>query len=421
MNIIIIMIINIMFLFTDAVHTQGPLDGSLYAKVCKKDSTDTNGFPSGVEPVVESVSAPVDHALSVSSDSGNSTASIKTDRTDDHGQQVAPVSQQPTQSLSPAEKRELDRLLNGLETPMQRNGGVAGGGGASPGVAGVLHLVPAQVHVNGHVGVERETDILDDELPINPEGNSVDSLGTLSSLEGRATPADLYYQPETVINGQTTPHFEHSQPEPRLYISPLSGQDSHGGYAGQNGVICRSVSLGATPTEPKLMPRAPARTTSSRDAVQRGLNIWHQFGVPEEPVTDGVHFSPALQSHSLPEFPKPASQSEIDQSIEALHLLMQDLDPVQVPRSYSPPSGEGVVITTQPSFLHTQAPPLSLAGDFSALDSSPPSGPRSPDVLGLGVGSCRSYSSSTSSPTPREPENISYNIEGLVAHRVAGK
>ncbi|XP_062862640.1 tensin-1 isoform X4 [Trichomycterus rosablanca] len=459
----------------NAIHTEGPLDGSLYAKVCKKESADAtaNGLPPAVEPVVENASAPVDHALSISSDSGNSTASIKTDRTDETGQQAAPVSQQPVQALSPQEKQELERLLNGLEAPMHRNG--TAGGGGSPGGGGILHLVPAQVHVNGHADVERETDILDDDLPNNQEGNSVDSLGTLSSFEGRATPADLYYQHETVINGQDTPH----EAESRLYSLSSSVQESLGsvgppssGYVSQNGGICRSQSLGATPSdEQKLMPKAPARTTSSRDAVQRGLNIWHQFGVPEEPVMDGVHFTPALQSHSLPEFPKPASQTEIDQSIEALNLLMQDLEPAQVPKSYSAPSGEGMVITTQPSFFHTQARPTyqpenpprapspsqsqfvgtqraavpsnpsttDLNGSVHYTGASPPVGgvqlkplntyshssaPQSPDLPepGLNIAPCRSYSSSTSSPPPREaePEDTNYNLEGLVAHRVAG-
>ncbi|TSK92936.1 Tensin-1 [Bagarius yarrelli] len=359
----------------DVIHMQGPLDGSLYAKVRKKESVDAtvNGLPTAVEPGVEHASGPVDHALSVSSDSGNSTASIKTDRTDEPVQQSVPVIQQPGQPLSPEEKQELEQLLSGLEAPMHRSGYQNSHGGGGGGGGGVLHLVPAQVHVNGHNSIDRETDILDDDLPNSQEGNSVDSLGTLSSLEGRATPADLYYQHETVINGQDMPFLEKSrqgketEPVTLLYGSSSSTQESlcnpelpSSSYASHNGGICRSQSFGATPsTEQKLMPKAPARTTSSRDAVQRGLNVWQQFGVPEEPVVDGVHFSPSIQSHSLPEVSKAPSQNEIEQSIEALNLLMQDLDPthMQVPKSYSAPSGEGTVITTQPSLSQTQARP----------------------------------------------------------------
>ncbi|XP_065108354.1 tensin-1 isoform X2 [Paramisgurnus dabryanus] len=356
----------------DVIHTQGPLDGSLYAKVRKKDSLEggvtTNGLPATADhslPAVDHTLPPVDHALSVSSDSGNSTASIKTDRTDEASQQPALVSQPSSQPLSPEEKQELDQLLSGLEAPMHRTGyqSTSGSGGG-----GVLHLVPAQVHVNGHNNVDRETDILDDDLPNSQEGNSVDSLGTLSSFEGRATPADLYYQSETVINGQDVPYLEKSVhvkvPQPKVPVhGSLSAQDNLGapsGYAIQNGNIYRSQSFGATlGTDQKYMPKAPARTTSSRDAVQRGLNVWQQYGVPEVPVTDGVTFNPVLQSHSLPEFPHMASQQDIEQSIEALNMLMLDLDPAltQVPKSHSAPSGDGGVVTTQPSFGQSQTRP----------------------------------------------------------------
>ncbi|RXM34484.1 Tensin [Acipenser ruthenus] len=359
----------------EELHTQGPLDGSLYAKVRKKDSivgcggaVSANGLPA------------VDHALSVSSDSGNSTASIKTDRTDDPGQQAATV----TQPLSPEEKKELDQLLSGLEAPMHRQAllvAAAGGGGG-----GMRHLVPAQVHVNGH-SVERETDILDDELPNSQEANSVDSLGTLSSFEGRATPAELYFQTETVINGQEGPYLEKTMLEKVAEMpghrirSSSSAQErlmdtsvvSPQSYANQNGGIYRSQSFGSATVPsydvaPKLMPRAPARSTSSRDAVQRGLNVWQQQGQPDEVVPEAAQLNPVLQSHSLPEFPDTASQQEIEQSIEALNMLMLDLDPAltQVPKSYSAPLssasvsvGGNSVVTTQPG-IFAQAPTRSL-------------------------------------------------------------
>ena len=205
------------------VHTQGPLDGSLYARIRKKESLEgvvtINGLPvldnpltssdaplqhqdhahpniDHTLPVVGHASLPaVDHALSVSSDSGNSTASIKTDRTDDHSQPLhGGVNHNHNHihlpghpPLSPQEKKELDQLLSGLEAPSVLQSQTYRT--TSPG-GGVRHLVPAQVHVNGgHARllaapspVERETDIVDDELPITPGGNSAESLGTLSSL-----------------------------------------------------------------------------------------------------------------------------------------------------------------------------------------------------------------------------------------------
>ncbi|XP_059198424.1 tensin-1 isoform X2 [Centropristis striata] len=505
----------------EVIHTEGPLDGSLYAKVRKKESIEGTVTANGLPPTaVEHALPAVDHALSVSSDSGNSTASIKTDRTDEVAaapqastvsqthvavgeelpsvHQHAPPAQQP---ISPQEKQELEQLLSGLEGPMHRQGYLSTPPSA---VGGMLHLVPAQVHVNGHSGIDRETDILDDELPTSQEGNSVDSLGTFSSTDGRATPADLYYQQESLVNGQDhVPYLERSVPEKPLEIvqqqvglssKPVTltqsdSAPSSGNYmATQNGNLYRSQSFGA---EPSSMPPAPARTTSSRDAVQRGLNVWQQFGVPEEPVTEGLTFSPPPSvavipsHHSLPQFPHShsASQQEIEQSIETLNLLMLDLEPGRpVPKSQSAPLRENsVVVTTQPSFSQSQPRPSSQAdaaihSHFSgpvstvASHSSPaqvspgkPSTPEPSPVHGSlsytseragtspspqassGVAGhlqlkpinsyppstlsqsaelsepLRSPSAASASPQPRENEQDEvFNVEGLVAQRVAG-
>ncbi|XP_023820696.1 tensin isoform X2 [Oryzias latipes] len=397
----------------DVAHTQGPLDGSLYARVRKKDSLEgvvtVNGLPvcekslTNAEnslpqtnhslqttehslPVTGHTSLPaVDHTLSVSSDSGNSTASVKTDRTDEHNhslQSAVSHNNPPTthQILSPQEKRELDQLLSGLEAPTQRQAYLSTS--TSPG-GGVRHLVPAQVHVNGGhnrlVGApstgERETDILDDELPNSQEGNSVDSLGTLSSLEGQATPGDLYYQSQTPVSGQNDgPYLERNITGEKLKEMPVHGvrtpttmqersldsSSPQGEYNYHNGVgMYRSQSFGnptasSPETNPKLMPRAPERSTSSREAVQRGLSAWHQHSLPDDP------FGPPLQStHSLPHFPTSASQRDIEQSIEALNMLMLDLDPINshLSKSHSAPPGENIINSSQVPFSQTLARP----------------------------------------------------------------
>uniref|UniRef100_A0A8C4IWR8 Tensin n=1 Tax=Dicentrarchus labrax TaxID=13489 RepID=A0A8C4IWR8_DICLA len=378
-------------------HTQGPLDGSLYARVRKKDSLEGNPLQhpnhplqttEQTLPVTGHASLPaVDHTLSVSSDSGNSTASIKTDRTDEHSQSVhsAVNNNNPTAThppLSPQEKRELDQLLSGLEAPnLQRQAYLSTS--TSPG-GGVRHLVPAQVHVNGGharlVGApstdERETDILDDELPNSQEGNSVDSLGTLSSLEGQATPADLYYQSQTPVSRQNDgPYLESGVLGEKLSEMPVHGvrtptamqersvdsaspQGGFNNYQNGGGMYC-SPSFGNPPasspeTNPKLMPRAPERSTSSREAVQRGLSAWHQYSLPDDP------FGPPLQStHSLPHFPTSASQRDIEQSIEALNMLMLDLDPINshMSKSHSAPPGENNLNSSQAPFSQTLARP----------------------------------------------------------------
>uniref|UniRef100_A0A4W6FAJ0 Tensin 1 n=1 Tax=Lates calcarifer TaxID=8187 RepID=A0A4W6FAJ0_LATCA len=416
---------------TDVIHTQGPLDGSLYAKVRKKESVEGTVTANGLPPsAVEHALPAVDHALSVSSDSGNSTASTVIHH-------HTPPAQQP---ISPQEKQELEQLLSGLEGPMHRQGYLSTPTSA---VGGMLHLVPAQVHVNGHSSIDRETDILDDELPTSQEGNSVDSLGTFSSTDGRATPADLYYQSESHINGQDhVPYLERSVPEktleavqPQVGISDkpvtLTQSDSapsSGTYmATQNGNLYRSQSFGA---ESKSMPPAPTRTTSSRDAVQRGLNVWQRFGVPEEPVTEGFSFSPPPSvavmpsHHSLPQFPHrhSASQQEIEQSIETLNLLMLDLEPgcSLVPKSQSAPLQENsVVVTTQPSFSQSQTRP-SYQGDAAIHThfSGPISSHSSPAQMSPGKPTAlepapvQSYTSQTTGTSP--PSQASPTVAGHV-------
>lgn len=157
----------------EVLHTQGPVDGSLYAKVRKKSTSDPGG-PSATAPA----SSPDhgDHTLSVSSDSGHSTASARTDRTEER----LPGSKR---GLSPQEKAELDQLLSGfgLEDPGSPLKDMSD---AHSKYSGTRHIVPVQVHVNGDtMPKDRETDILDDEVP-GHDLHSVDSIGTLSSSEG---------------------------------------------------------------------------------------------------------------------------------------------------------------------------------------------------------------------------------------------
>ncbi|XP_075465818.1 tensin-1 isoform X4 [Ascaphus truei] len=399
-------------------HTEGPLDGSLYAKVKKKDST--NGSTSTVNATGIPLSAApnhIEHTLSVSSDSGNSTASTKTDKTDEQAATAA-----ANQGLTPEEKQELERLLSGFglesEAPMHN---------LKPGTAaaaGVLHVVPAQVHVNGITTsppAERETDILDDDLP-NHDVHSVGSLGTLSSsfngtpniietgylespqinmsslTNGPSTVNGIdklhkhgFNGKETMINGgypynnqnvlrnmaihhpqdigkQMRPSasahenlaaYQVSQPAVSSWgqPQPTAVTQQHLYYYDPNGMY-RSQSftaseLGKFETTSQL-PQAPARSVSSKEAVQRGLNSWQQQGgsrppsrqQDETPESQIISQSPqpstfqtVPQSQSIPEFPKVTSQKEIEQSIEALNMLMLDLDPSfsQMHKSHSAP------------------------------------------------------------------------------------
>ncbi|XP_069586468.1 tensin-3 isoform X1 [Ranitomeya imitator] len=159
-------------------HTQGPLDGSLYAKVRKKSISD--GSVTVIDPEVPMTSSPdhSDHTLSVSSDSGHSTASVRTERTEEK------LGSRTKRGLSSKEKEELDQLLSGfgVNNPTSSQKDMTD---VQNKLSGTRHIVPAQIHVNGNLKLkERETDILDDEMP-NHDLHSVDSIGTLSSSEGQ--------------------------------------------------------------------------------------------------------------------------------------------------------------------------------------------------------------------------------------------
>ncbi|XP_049335828.1 tensin isoform X8 [Astyanax mexicanus] len=465
----------------ELAHTQGPLDGSLYAQVRKKDSLEgvVNGLPASdrIPPAVEqaipaanhALPLPVanhplpaaDHALSVSSDSGNSTASVKTDRTDDAQQSLSssgPVSHSvPDAPISPREKRELEQLLSGLEgPPVLPRQGFLPAANTSPG-AGVRHLVPAQVHVNGRTGAERETDILDDELPDSQVGdNSADSLGTLSSFEGRETPADS--QPQTESTVLEIDRQEGGLPDRRPGVSaktmPVhqirgssSAQERLVDYSGQNGGMYRSQSYGAPLLDgPRYLPQAPERSTSSREAVQRGLSAWHQYGLMDDPF-----FGP---NAGLPRFPTHggASQQDVEQSIEALNMLMLDLEPhTPVPKSQSAPPGENNSVfqpfsqtLTRPSYQadqaihnYTGAQPLSVSASFGqssqrsspAYPMTPPAeihqrqyqSPHSPsptyqqDPYSLRGGSVTTPSPTMPLPSPIKPQTI-YPGGGVVSY-----
>ncbi|KAF7241758.1 Tensin [Varanus komodoensis] len=355
-------------------HTQGPLDGSLYAKVKKKDSL--HGSTGAVNTNRITLSAApnhIEHTLSVSSDSGNSTASTKTDKTDEQTVPVAPSSSGGNNLiLTPEEKRELDSLLSGFglanEAAMHNHNPT--GVTAATSAASGRHIVPAQVHVNGEAAglvAERETDILDDELP-NQDGHSVGSLGTLSSFDGTTNTSDMGYHEaprmeslnslpngssnfngidklhdsETVINGgypynnQNTlrsmmgrhpqdpyghirpsvsaqenlaDYYQHGFPAPGWLQPqlPVSSQQYSYGYD-PNGIY-RSQSFPTATAESPQLPQAPARSTSSREAVQRGLNSWQQQSGGSRPPSrqqDGTRESQSLSVSSASPQPSPS-------------------------------------------------------------------------------------------------------------------
>uniref|UniRef100_A0A8C8R548 Tensin 3 n=1 Tax=Pelusios castaneus TaxID=367368 RepID=A0A8C8R548_9SAUR len=370
----------------EVLHTQGPIDGSLYAKVRKKSSSDTS-IPSGAQSVPVTGSPDhSDHTLSVSSDSGHSTTSIRTDKTEEH---PAPGIKQ---GLSPQEKAALDQLLSGLDlensvSPLKDMTD------AQSKYSGTRHIVPAQVHVNGETKLkDRETDILDDEMPSH-DLHSVDSIGTLSSSEGQPS-AHLgnfschKSSQNSLLSdgfGSNTGEDHHSALAPDLGIGvdplyersfgsgepkqlqqlqrnpPVSAQSQAYGpsnystqtwvrqqqmvtahqysYSPESEVRLGTVENSGNVQSIPRVPDTPTRGSSSRDAVQRGIgSVSTSNEVTEQPGpdtfksslvsekdTNGLNLG--VNAEGLPSSPT----LDIDQSIEQLNRLILELDPTFEP------------------------------------------------------------------------------------------
>lgn len=371
------------------LHTQGPIDGSLYAKVRKKSSSDSNIL--GVVQGVHVTGSPdhSDHTLSVSSDSGHSTASIRTDKTEER---LVPGVKR---GLSPQEKAELEQLLSGfgLEDSVGTTKDMTD---AQSKYNATHHIVPAQVHMNEVTKMkDRETDILDDEMP-NHDLHSVDSIGTLSSSEGQhsthlgnfschkssqnsllsdgfgsnageehhnAFAADLGIGVDSLYErsfGSTEPKStEQLQRNPSVSPYPQAcGPSNYStqtwvrqqqmvtahqyGFAPENeirvGIHNTVENLGSVQSQSQV-PDTPTRGSSSRDAVQRGLGSMLGAAEAEEHASaDSFKSRPITQRNTngldlgqnagdLPASPT----LDIDQSIEQLNRLILELDPTFEP------------------------------------------------------------------------------------------
>ncbi|NXT71725.1 TENS3 protein, partial [Chaetops frenatus] len=372
----------------EVLHTQGPINGSLYAKVRKKSSSDI--IPDVAQGVHVTGSLDhSDHTLSVSSDSGHSTASVRTDKTEEC---LVPGVKR---GLSPQEKAELDQLLSGfgVEDSVSTTKDMTD---AQSKYSTAHHIVPAQVHMNEVTKMkDRETDILDDEMP-NHDLHSVDSIGTLSSSEGQhsthlgnfschkssqnsllsdsfgsnageehhnAFAADLGIGVDSLYErsfGSTEPKStEQLQQNPSVSLHPQAyGPSNYStqtwvrqqqmvtahqyGFASDNeirvGIHNTVENLGSVQSQSEV-PDAPTRGSSSRDAVQKGLESMLSAAEAEEHAsadsfksklmpqrnTDGLDLG--RNAGGLPSSPT----LDIDQSIEELNRLILELDPTFEP------------------------------------------------------------------------------------------
>ncbi|XP_053217036.1 tensin-3 isoform X1 [Podarcis raffonei] len=368
----------------EVLHSQDPTGGNLYAQARKKSCCESP-IPHRAPAAAVTSPDPRDYAWSVGSDSGHSTASLRTDRTEER---PLPEAQSV---LSPLEKEGLEQLLSGLglqnsaSPPKDMTD-------AQSTFSGTRHIVPAQVHVNG--GAEhkdRETDILDDEVSSH-DLHSVGSLGTLSSSEGQHsnhlgnfrchkssqnsllsdgfgsnTLEEEYSNtlvPDLDIGGDTRyeRHFggpKQSQQLPRntaVSTEPeaysLSGYPTQTWVREQQMVVAHQYAYspenevrlgirGAAENSGNLRsqargPDTPARGSSSRDAVQRSLG-----SMPPSSKRAQIPGPEALKlQHNLElglnmgndSAGWPSSPTlDIDQSIEQLNRLILELDPTFEP------------------------------------------------------------------------------------------
>ncbi|XP_060138007.1 tensin-3 isoform X4 [Zootoca vivipara] len=367
----------------EVLHTQGPTGGNLYAKARKRSCCESR-LPRRAPAAAFTSPDPRDYALSVGSDSGHSTASIRTDQTEER-------SLPETKGvLSPLEKEGLEQLLSGLG--LQNSASPAEDmTDAQSTFSGTRHIVvPAQVHMNG--GAEhkdRETDILDDEVPSH-DLHSVGSLGTLSSSEGQhsnhlgnfrchkssqnsllsdgfgSNALEKEYcntlVPDLDIDGEPRyeRHFGGTDPKqsqqllrntavstkPQAYS--LSGYPTQTwvreqqmviahqyAYSPENEVrlgICGVAENSGNLRSQARGPDTPPRGSSSRHAVQRSLgSMLPSSKIAQIPGPEVLKLQHNLElglntgndSAGLPSSPT----LEMDQSIEQLNRLILELDP----------------------------------------------------------------------------------------------
>lgn len=379
-------------------HTQGPLDGSLYAKVRKKSLSD--GSVTVIDSEVPMTSSPdhSDHTLSVSSDSGHSTASVRTEKTEEK------LGSRSKRSLSTKEKAELDQLLSGfgVNNPTSSLKDMTD---APNKYSGTRHIVPAQIHVNGNTKLkERETDILDDEMP-NHDLHSVDSIGTLSSSEGQhsnnignfschkssqnsllsdgfcSNTGDEHGHNLVPDLGISIDHRSYSIHEPKQVQQPTaqpppyaqSNYSTQTWVRQQQMVSSQQYSYNAD-NESRFSIHTSMDSSSSNtpeiskvsavsnkgfnlgDAVQRSMLNSAQHITPEvnreslstQPTPNGIE----LKSEDMPSSPT----LDIDQSIEQLNKLILELDPTFEPiptRMNSSTTNASLLAVDVNSSLHT--------------------------------------------------------------------
>ncbi|XP_042624575.1 tensin-3-like [Cyprinus carpio] len=271
----------------------------------------------------QSTSSSPDHTLSASTDSGLSSASLRTD------------SWHKTLQPSQQERVELKRLLSGFGLDETSRGCAA----TEPSVS------PAPVHLNGRLRPkERETDILDDEvLTSRHDLYSVDSLGTLSSSCHKSSQnsllSDGFGSPSRADEPQThaaaVDEFERragfAQRSASLPVSSPRHVFQNTGYSTQTWVH-----------QQQLVAAQQYLYLPEEDAAEERFHRHMQELLPKATVQNSCPSSPVIsQSHDTDKKHDEEFSSltlDIDNSIHQLNQLILDLDPTFVPISTKPSS-----------------------------------------------------------------------------------
>lgn len=285
-----------------------------------------------------------DHALSASSDSGLSSASLWNERCPTLGGKSTGPSEQ--------EKAELNRLLSGFGLDAQP---VENGMERTLTSPGVLHH-PAQVHINGNARPkERETDILDDEVILisGHDLRSVDSLGTLSSSNHKSSQNSLLSDGFSSPTGAEDPQSH----------GPLTVEEYErvSAEARRSCFAKRSISNPATATTGTACRGQPFRqgsySTHTWVQQQQMVSAPHYSYLPDEggeeesfqankqevlaktnnnnqshgPVSLNLKVSGSQDAGKSHDEEFNSLTVDIDNSIDQLNQLILDLDPTFVP------------------------------------------------------------------------------------------
>uniref|UniRef100_A0A672JYB7 Tensin 3 n=1 Tax=Sinocyclocheilus grahami TaxID=75366 RepID=A0A672JYB7_SINGR len=333
------------------------------------------------------LSSSPDHMLSASSDSGLSSASLRTDGW--------PRTPQPSQQ----ERVELKRLLSGFGLDETSRGCTA----TEPPLLG-----PPPSHDN--VPKERESDILDDEaLASRHDLHSVDSLGTLSSSYHKSSQNSLLSDGF----GAEEPHvFQHAGYSTQTWVhqQQLVAAQQYLYLPEEDATEQRFHSR-----MQQLLPKAAGEQNKLlyslfSAAYTQNLYLSAKPYTNSQTLTQNLHRSSSFSSLTL----------DIDNSIHQLNQLILDLDPTFVPVSTKPSCFSGANTQTRQTGEIPSAHAAVFRADsvqyssHSSLDTGSDMMPSTPSVVCCCCRSadCVSFAPSSSGPSLPAPNAHSSPLSG---------